>query len=491
MLEIEMKFSVSDFSALEQHMANWRATPQLAIEEADHYFNAPDRDFARTDEAFRLRCIGIQNRITYKGPKQGGLAKTRTEIELALEPGAEAADKWRRLAVALGYRPTAVVKKRRTCYDFQRGGFALQACCDEVESLGRFVEIEIVTNAEQKQRAQDVILQTTRELGLTSSEQRSYLEMVLANLPPLSLGTPGERREIQERSRLTPTITTTVADTRNAIAAARTQGKRIGLVPTMGALHAGHESLIQTARRETDFVVVSIFVNQTQFGPKEDLSRYPRPFDADVALCARANVDLVFQPTPEVMYPASFKTFVEVNEMQNVLCGAARLGHFRGVATVVLKLFNILQPDVAYFGQKDAQQARLLMQMVRDLDVPVELRICPIVRAADGLALSSRNVYLDSEQRRHATVLFRALELIRARIDAGERQAEPLIRAARALIDATPGARVDYVAIVDFGQLQPIERLQGEVLVALAVYFGTTRLIDNMLIDVGHVSNVS
>ena len=284
---------------------------------------------------------------------------------------------------------------------------------------------------------------------------------------------------------MAPAITTTVEATRLSIAAARTQGKSIALVPTMGALHAGHASLIKAARAETGFVAVSVFVNPTQFGPHEDLSRYPRPFENDVKICAEEDVDLVFHPTPEIMYPPSFQTFVEVRDLPKVLCGQSRPGHFRGVATVVLKLFNIVQPDIAYFGQKDAQQARVLTQMVRDLDVPVRLRICPIVREPDGLALSSRNVYLGVDQRRHATVLYRSLEAMRQRIDAGERQAAPLVHQVRAMIDATPGAKIDYVSVVDFDSLQPVERLQGKVLIALAVHFGTTRLIDNMLMDIG------
>jgi pantoate--beta-alanine ligase len=279
-------------------------------------------------------------------------------------------------------------------------------------------------------------------------------------------------------------ITTTVEATRQHIAAARSLGKTVGLVPTMGALHAGHASLMAAARAETGFVVVSIFVNPTQFGPSEDLSRYPRPFENDVKLCEGQGVDLVFHPTPDILYAPSFQTFVEVTELQNVLCGPTRPGHFRGVATVVLKLFNIVTPDVAYFGQKDAQQARVLMQMVRDLDVPVRLKMCPIVREPDGLALSSRNIFLDAYQRQDATVLYRALIAVRERIDAGERQAEPLIRLARGMIEKTAGAKIDYVAIVDFETLQPLERLQGKVLIALAVQFGTTRLIDNVLMDV-------
>lgn len=279
-------------------------------------------------------------------------------------------------------------------------------------------------------------------------------------------------------------ITTTITDTRHAIAEARAAGKRIGLVPTMGALHAGHASLIQAARVECDYVAVSVFVNPMQFGPKEDLSRYPRPFEKDFEICEREKVDLIFHPTPDIVYPPHFQTYVEVAELQKVLCGVTRPGHFRGVATVVLKLFNVVQPDVAYFGQKDAQQARIIEQMVRDLDVAVSLRICPIVREPDGLALSSRNVYLNADERKHATVLFRALEAIRARIDAGEHDAAALVGVARRMIDETPGARADYIAIVDRETLQPIERLRGKVLIALAVCFGSTRLIDNLLMDV-------
>ncbi len=283
---------------------------------------------------------------------------------------------------------------------------------------------------------------------------------------------------------MSPSITRTVEETRSVIAAARAQGKRIGLVPTMGALHAGHVSLIRAARAETDFVAVSIFVNPTQFGPKEDLSRYPRPFEKDVKICTDEKVDLIFHPPPEVVYSPTFETYVEVHELQKVLCGASRPGHFRGVATVVLKLFNIVAPDSAFFGQKDAQQVRILMQMVRDLNVPIQLQIGPIVREPDGLALSSRNVYLDADQRRNATVLYRALQAAKARIEAGERGAAPLEREIRAMIEATPGTRIDYIAIVDWERLQPQAQLHGKVLVALAVYFGATRLIDNMLMDV-------
>lgn len=277
---------------------------------------------------------------------------------------------------------------------------------------------------------------------------------------------------------------TTVAEVRAAVAQARRQGKTIGLVPTMGALHEGHASLLRAARRESGFVVATLFVNPTQFGPSEDLSRYPRPFEHDVQVCETEGVDLLFHPAADVMYPSGFRTYVEVHDFQNVLCGMSRPTHFRGVTTVVLKLFNIVQADVAYFGQKDAQQARIIEQMVYDLDVPIELRICPIVRDPDGLAMSSRNQYLDAAQRRNATALHRALESVRQRIAAGERQAAPLVALARSILDATPGVRVDYVAAVSWETLQPLTTLHGRVLVALAVYFGTTRLIDNLLLTV-------
>jgi len=252
----------------------------------------------------------------------------------------------------------------------------------------------------------------------------------------------------------------------------------------MGALHAGHASLFSAARRETGFVAASIFVNPTQFGPNEDFAKYPRSFDRDVEICRAEGVDLIFHPEPTSLYPSGFRSYVEVHQFQSVLCGVTRPTHFRGVATVVLKLFNILQPDVAYFGQKDAQQARILEQMARDLDVPVRIALCPTVREPDGLAMSSRNQYLDAEQRQNATVLFRALEEIGRRIDGGERGAEPLLQLARDMVSATPGARLDYVELVAWDNLQPLATIEGKVLIALAVFFGTTRLIDNLLLTV-------
>ncbi|MCS7159434.1 MAG: pantoate--beta-alanine ligase, partial [Gemmatales bacterium] len=263
---------------------------------------------------------------------------------------------------------------------------------------------------------------------------------------------------------------------------ARRDGRCIGFVPTMGALHEGHASLIRAARRDTDFVVVSIFVNPTQFGPNEDYQRYPRTPEADWALCRQEGVDLVFNPSVEEMYPAGFCTWVEVTGLQDVLCGRSRPGHFRGVATVVLKLFNIVQPDIAYFGQKDAQQARIIRQLVRDLNVPVEIRVCPIVRAADGLALSSRNAYLAPQERHRATVLYRALQTAQKLVSQGERDALLVRQRLVELISATPGATLDYAEIVDPETLRPVTQITQPVLAALAVRIGSTRLIDNMIL---------
>ncbi len=270
---------------------------------------------------------------------------------------------------------------------------------------------------------------------------------------------------------------------RQAVAAARRQGQTIGLVPTMGALHRGHLSLIDLARARTGFVVVSIFVNPTQFGPGEDFTRYPRPRECDLELCARAGVDLVFAPEPKTMYPPGFRTFVEVTDLQDGLCGASRPGHFRGVATVVLKLFHMVGPDVAWFGQKDAQQVRIIQQMVRDLNVPVEIAVGPTVREPDGLALSSRNEYLDPIQRREAPALYRALSETAGRIRAGERDAGLLRRLLRQRLEAIPGAVLDYAVVVSADSLQPLERIQAPTLLALAVKFGGTRLIDNILVE--------
>lgn len=281
-----------------------------------------------------------------------------------------------------------------------------------------------------------------------------------------------------------PVVITDIAPLRDAVAEARRRGLSIGLVPTMGALHAGHLSLIEAARAQTGYVIVSIFVNPTQFGPHEDFSRYPRSLERDVQQCGAIGVDLVFHPQPEIMYPPGYRTFVEVTQLQDVLCGPARPGHFRGVATVVLKLFLLVQPDRAYFGQKDAQQVRIIQQMVRDLNVPVEVCVRPIVREADGLALSSRNEYLEAEERRQATILHRALTAARQRIEAGERDAVAVREGMRQQIASAAGAVLDYAAVVDADTLQALTQIDADraVLLAVAVRFGSTRLIDNLLI---------
>ncbi|MBY0527939.1 MAG: pantoate--beta-alanine ligase [Gemmataceae bacterium] len=281
----------------------------------------------------------------------------------------------------------------------------------------------------------------------------------------------------------TPAVNTIDA-VRHQVREARRRGLSIGLVPTMGALHEGHASLFRLARAETGFVVATIFINPTQFGPNEDFSKYPRTLEADLEICGRDGVDLVFHPDPSTIYPPDFRTYVEVTQLQDFLCGASRPGHFRGVATVVLKLFNIVQPDVAYFGQKDAQQVRIIQQLAADLDVPVKIRVGAIVREPDGLALSSRNRYLDPSQRRQALALIETLREAQRRIEAGERDGRSIQRTMQARIETTPDAVLDYAAVVDANSLQPLERLHGEVLLALAVKFGGTRLIDNLLVTV-------
>jgi len=281
-----------------------------------------------------------------------------------------------------------------------------------------------------------------------------------------------------------PLVCTTVEEVRWAVADARAKGLRVGLVPTMGALHAGHASLIRAARRETGFVVLWLFVNPTQFGPNEDFACYPRPFERDREVCRSEGVDLILAPERETVYPEGFSTWVQVEGMQDVFEGASRPGHFRGVCTVVLKMFSMVGPDIAYFGQKDAQQVIVLKRMVRDLNVPVEVRVCPTVREADGLALSSRNVYLDLEQRRHAVALFQALGAAREQVSRGERDAGRVQWSLAEHIQATAGAVLDYAAVVDAASLRPLESLSGKILLALAVRFGATRLIDNLVLEI-------
>ena len=259
----------------------------------------------------------------------------------------------------------------------------------------------------------------------------------------------------------------------------RRAGKRIGFVPTMGCLHEGHASLIRIARQRADVVVVSIFVNPTQFGPNEDYAAYPRTFEADVEWCRREGVDVIFHPTVEDMYPPGASTWVVEERLSRGLCGRSRPTHFRGVCTVVARLFNVVRPHLAVFGEKDAQQLRVIRRMTRDLGFPVEIIAAPIVREPDGLAMSSRNRYLSPEQRRQAVSLRRALEAAERRFAEGERSAEILRKVVLEAIQAAPDARVDYVEIVDDETLEPVQQCDRPVLVALAVFLGRARLIDN------------
>jgi pantoate--beta-alanine ligase len=275
----------------------------------------------------------------------------------------------------------------------------------------------------------------------------------------------------------------TVAWMKQVAAEAQRNDRLLGLVPTMGALHEGHLSLVRAARRECSPVVVSIFVNPTQFGPSEDFQKYPRTLEADRAALEKLQVDYVFAPPPEEMYPAGFSTWVNVDGLSDRLEGRARPGHFRGVATVVLKLLEIVQPRFAFFGRKDAQQARIIRQMARDLDLDTDIVVCPIVREADGLAMSSRNAYLSTSDRRAATVLSRSLERARREITSGETDILRLIAAVRSVIDTEPGVALDYAEIIDADTLEPAMTLRKSCYIVLAARVGNTRLIDNALIE--------
>ena len=277
-------------------------------------------------------------------------------------------------------------------------------------------------------------------------------------------------------------ICQTIAEMRAVSRGARQDGRRLGFVPTMGALHAGHISLVRAARRQCDAVAVSIFVNPTQFGPREDFSKYPRTFDRDREMLEAETVDILFAPSTEEMYPAGATTFVTVEALSEKLCGRSRPGHFRGVTTVVSKLFNIVEPDLAFFGQKDSAQAVIIRRMVRDLGFNVEIVVCPIVREPDGLALSSRNAYLDPRQRKQATVLYRSLMRVQSLADRGERDSARLIAAALDVFKEEPETRLDYLEIVDRETLDPVANTSKGALVAVAAFVGTTRLIDNIVL---------
>lgn len=278
-------------------------------------------------------------------------------------------------------------------------------------------------------------------------------------------------------------IVKTVAEVREQVKVWRKEGLSVGLVPTMGYLHEGHKSLIDRAVADNDRVVVSVFVNPMQFGPSEDLESYPRDMDRDAALCQEAGANLIFYPEPSEMYPEDFSSYVDMNTLTGGLCGKTRPTHFRGVCTVVAKLFHIVTPDRAYFGQKDAQQLAVIRHMVSDLNFGIEIVGCPIIREEDGLAKSSRNTYLSQEERKAALVLSRSLKLGRELLVAGEKKAEKIVAAIRGELEREPLARIDYVEVVDWNTLEPVETTEGAILVAIAVYIGKTRLIDNFVID--------
>lgn len=278
-------------------------------------------------------------------------------------------------------------------------------------------------------------------------------------------------------------IAETIKDVREQVKTWRKEGLSVGLVPTMGYLHEGHKSLIDKAVEQNDRVVVSVFVNPTQFGPGEDLATYPRDLDRDAALCEEAGASLIFHPEKEDMYFDDFCTWVDMDGLTKGLCGRTRPTHFRGVCTVVSKLFHIVQPDRAYFGQKDAQQLAVIRRMVRDLNFDLEIVGCPIIREEDGLAKSSRNTYLSPEEREAATILHKALVRGREMIQNGEKQADAVMKEITEIIQSEPLAKIDYVEVVDFDRIESIQTIEGTVLTAVAVYIGKTRLIDNFIIS--------
>lgn len=280
------------------------------------------------------------------------------------------------------------------------------------------------------------------------------------------------------------TIAQTIQETRNIIKEWRRQGYTIGLVPTMGYLHDGHASLMKKAKESCQKVVVSIFVNPMQFGANEDLSTYPRDLEADSRLCESLGVDLIFHPSVEEMYDPGFCSFVDMTGLTKELCGKSRPIHFRGVCTVVTKLFNIVTPDKAFFGQKDAQQLAVIKRMTADLNMDIEIVGCPIIREEDGLARSSRNVYLNMEERQAALILSKTIQLGQQMVQQGTRSASQLLAAMKASLESEPLARIDYVEAVSMDTIQPIDTLQGQVLVAMAVFIGKTRLIDNFIVEV-------
>ena len=458
MLEIEQKYAHADFARLERRLKEWGAAFGEAHEEADHYFNAPDRDFARTDEAFRLRRVGLENFLTYKGPKQKADVKVRIELEIAIQPGDAAAADMTRLLTHLGYRFVAVVQKRRRTAALRARRLRVHALPGRRGGPGPF--------------------RRGRGAGAGGSPGGCGAGGGGAGGGPgverggtAFLPRPGAGGEGRGGGPVKSVVVSTGGPLRQAVAEARRAGKTIGLVPTMGALHAGHVSLIDAARAADGFVVVSIFVNPTQFGPKEDLSRYPRPLRArpgDVRLRRRG---------PRLHAGRRDDVSVRLPHFRG---GKGTLGyprrgvapgHFRGVATVVLKLFNLVQPDRAYFGQKDAQQVRIIQQIAHDLNVPVKVVVRPTVRESDRLALSSRNQYLDPDQRRKAVALNEALEAAEAEFRAGERDPTVIEHTMAQRIAVAPGAANGLRRGGGCGHAGAGDAARGMILLALAVRF--------------------
>ena len=278
-------------------------------------------------------------------------------------------------------------------------------------------------------------------------------------------------------------VAKTIVSVRGLVKAARSKGKRIGFVPTMGALHIGHISLIKAAVEKCDFVIVSIFVNPVQFGTGEDFEKYPRPLEADLGICKKAGVDVVFTPVRELMYPSQNLTWVNVEKLTEQLCGRFRPGHFRGVTTICAKLFNIVAPDIAFFGWKDAQQAIIIKRMVADLNMPLDIVICPTVRRPDGLAVSSRNKYLTAEQKKDAALVYKSLQKCREMVDVGITDSRTIITEMRKILSRASSIEIEYISIVDAEMLQEVEYIAGRILIAVAVRIGSARLIDNILVD--------
>ena len=279
-------------------------------------------------------------------------------------------------------------------------------------------------------------------------------------------------------------VSQTISSVRENVWEARKQGKTIGLVPTMGALHAGHISLVQEAKQKCDYVVVSIFVNPTQFGPSEDFEKYPRPIEDDLQKCENAGVDLVFNPSAKEMYPEKVITWVNVEKITDHLCGLSRPGHFRGVTTVCAKLFNIVTPDFAFFGQKDVQQAVVIRRMVADLNMPLEIVVCPIIREKNGLAMSSRNKYLSERDREDASYIYKSLQKCKEMVNSGCRNTETIINEMRSILEQKESIKIEYISIVDEKTLENIDCVRGKSIAAVSVRIGSTRLIDNFLLDI-------